>query len=124
MDDKERRIALTKKVNLAGIADGWDECYAIVTLAPFGELNELLTKDFTGMKYLDVIKYEMGVVDKHFVSGKILTINAKGETTLEPMVTKDISQYSTIADMLYGAVIGVDLNPKDTRTEAPSKSES
>lgn len=124
MDDAKRRVAVTKRVSLSDIGDGWDECYATVRLATFDELGEIAEKSFADVKYLDVIKFEMDLVKEHFIDGKILILDESGKPVLQDMVANDVKSYPQIADHLYATIIGVDLNPKDTRTEVPSKTES
>lgn len=120
----ERRLANTRKVSLGTFADGWDECYAVVTLADFPTVSEVNGKDIAKMKGIEVLAFEIDVVKKNFISGKVLVLKDDGTSELADMIADDLDTFPNIADILYATVMGVALDPKDTPTAAPSKSES
>lgn len=111
-----RRVAITRKVSLAEFADGWDDCFAIVTLADFSEMQEIAAKDFKSLTDIEAVGFEIEVVMKHFVSGKINVINDAGQAELVDMVAADVQAGPKIADRLYAVIMGVTLDPKGTET--------
>lgn len=117
-----RRVAITKKVSLAEVADGWEECYAVVSLANFNDLTELDATDLDKMKTLDIVKFEIGVVEKHFVSGKILLTQPDGTVALADMLIDDIKSSPRLIDLLYSEIMGLTLDPKDTSKVATNNS--
>lgn len=119
-----RRIAALKKVSLADFAEGWDDCYATVRLATLQDYREITTKDFTGAKNLEVVDYEVQVVKEHFVGGKIRVLNDQGEPELQDMQAEDVECLPGLADHLYIAVLGLNLDPKDLRTQMAQSSTS
>lgn len=124
MADTARRVALTRKVSLADYADGWDDCYAIVTLAGFDEVSEAADNDYSKNTNLENVAYEIEVVKRHFVSGKIRVLGENGQPELVDMTSDDVRASIPIADKLYAVIMGLTLDPKGMPTEATPSSES
>lgn len=118
MTEVQRRIAITRKVSLADYADGWDDCYAIVTLADFHEKSETQSiKDkITAMTDIEATKFMLDVDMKHFVSGKIQVLDAADTPELVAMKAEDIATSERIISDLYLTIMGVTLDPKATQT--------
>ena len=106
-----RRITITKKVSLAGLADGWDDCYAIVTPADYRTYDELSQLDTSKLTKAEDIKYQMQVVKNHFVEGKI---KVWGSDELVDMKDDDAEASVDFANLLYIEIMGMKLDPKDS----------
>jgi hypothetical protein len=118
MTAPKRRLALTKRVSLANLSEGWDECYAIIRPATYQEYQEFLALDVADMTPADQMKVEIEMVTEHFVSGKILILDAEGESQLEDMKPEDIRASLPLANTLFFEILGVKLDPKGSVTAA------
>jgi len=113
-------IALHKRVSLAGIADGWDDCFAIVSLGTYEEgkaTNELLGSQATDE---EGYKFQTDLVTKHFVSGKVLTVLDDGTEGLGDLTVEDATTYTPISNRLFSAIVGIAPDPKDLSTPTVS----
>lgn len=119
----ERHLGLTKKVSMADIGEGWDECYAIVRLAEFEEQVEFSELGIDKLTKAEANRAEMDFVRDHFIRGEIMILDEDNEPCAAPMVPDDVSRNLEIADKLFFAILGIKLDPKDLGTEAPSKTE-
>jgi hypothetical protein len=112
-----RRLAITKRVNLEGLDEGWGpDCYALVAPCSYQErldLTELQTDD---KAKAEVVKYQLDLVRKHFLSGKALFLNDSGEPELSDLTIDDIVESEPLIDLLFLAIMGVATNPKDLST--------
>lgn len=121
----ERRLAITKKSSLAGIAEGWDEsCYAIVTAATVEELVEF--SKFKGSDHSEAewVNIAADFVKHHFVSGRVLVLGQPASSkkfVLADMQLADISQSIDIVTKLLADIAGVNYDPKDTGPAASSE---
>lgn len=109
-----RRLAFTKKVSLAGIAPGWDDCFINVTEASSAERSEV--QDFA--KNADVTNVEatekmVTQVKSHFVSGRVRLLDGADADMTEEDV--DALPDRVLYDV-WAAVNGYDLDPKDIET--------
>ncbi len=118
--DNKRVVAATRKVSLSEFADDWDDCYAVVRLASYGEYVEVANKDFTDIKQEDALKFEYDFVISHFVSGKILLL---GSDELQDMAVDDIDAVPGMTDYLYRVSMGMTLDPKVSGKAAQDMSE-
>jgi hypothetical protein len=122
MTDTKRRIALTRKVSLADLADDWNDCYAVVILASFDEVTEIGSKDFKDMKPIDIVSWELEVVARNFVSGKIMALGVDNTSELVDMTADDLRASTQLVDKLYSVIMGISLDPKGTSKTASSTS--
>ncbi|MGO4470333.1 hypothetical protein AB4Y95_00140 [Arthrobacter sp. M-10] len=109
-------IALHKRVSLAGIADGWDECFAVVSLATYEEGRA--ANDLFGSKVADDegYKFQTDLVTKHFVSGKVLTVLDDGTEGIGDLTVEDATTYIPISNRLFFEILGIAPDPKDLST--------
>jgi hypothetical protein len=120
----KRRLGITKRVSLAGIADGWDdECYAIITKVTNRENFELAELDTSKFNERKSIEYQAKFVKDHFVNGQIMVINETGVLEHAPMTASDIDDITEIANTLFLAAVGSDIDPKAIPKEAPPADE-
>lgn len=112
-----RRLAITKRVSLDGIADGWEsDCYALVTPASYAEYLEFVKLSTEGKSNAELLQYELDFVNKHFVSGQGKFLEDDGSTTLGNLTTEDVAESKELADKLFAEIVGVNLDPKASST--------
>lgn len=111
-----RRLAITRRVDLSDISDGWDGCYAIVTPASYADAVGLVGTDLESMSDTDKAEQSTKLVQDHFVSGKIMILNDKGEAELVDMEVDDIQGSTEIFSRVTEAVYGVTPDPKASST--------
>ncbi|RAN78018.1 hypothetical protein B5P43_18475 [Bacillus sp. SRB_336] len=103
-------------MSLAGVADGWDDCFAIVSLGTYDEgrdTNQLLASNASDE---DGYKFQTDIVTKHFVSGKVLTVLEDGTEGLGDLTIEDAVAYTQISNKLFSAIVGMAPDPKDLPT--------
>ncbi|MDQ0825425.1 hypothetical protein QFZ60_001598 [Arthrobacter sp. B2I5] len=113
-----RRLAITKRVSLAGVAEGWDEsCYALV-MPPSNEeyIDFTTTTAAEDMSNIDKFKWQIEFVKKHLVSGKVKVLDDSGNLVLDDLLTEDIDASKELADLLFIQSVGLDLDPKGLST--------
>jgi hypothetical protein len=112
------RLSLGKKVSLEGLAEGWGEdCFVIVRPANYDDMLAVDEIDPSSSKS-EQVRFQIDFVKDHFVSGKVLV-----DGQLEDMEPDDISESIALADRLFLAIIGSDLDPKDARAVAAAAAE-
>lgn len=110
-----RRLAITKRVNLEGIGEGWTtECFALVTPANYNEFIGFTKLQDEGKSNTELVEFQLDFVKKHYVSGKVLTLNDENEQVVDDMQSEDIDESKALADKLFGEIVGINLDPKDT----------
>lgn len=112
------RITITKRVSLAGLSDGWDGCYAIVTPASYIDYDTIAKADFSKMTKAGQNALEMQTVRDHFVNGKIKLFD---EDDLVDMTPEDVYSSLELADRLYAEIMGLKLDPKDVPPAVPNR---
>ncbi len=113
-----RRLAITKRLSLEGIADGWgSECYALVSPASYAEYIEFAGLSDEGKSNTELLQFQLDFVKKHLVSGKVNVINDANETVLDDLLPEDIDASKELADKLFAEIVGVSLDPKASSTE-------
>lgn len=120
MAEASKRLVGVKRVSLEGLAEGWgSECYALYMPATYQDNLALQDLDPTTMSQKQQVEYQLELVRRKFVSGKIQAYNLDtGELELADMTADDAVATVGIADAIYGAIIGFELDPKDIRKEA------
>lgn len=118
MADSNRHIAITKKVSLADLSEGWDDCYAIVRPATYREYREFADGKIEDLKPSEQLALEMDIVMNHFVSGKIMVLGDDGEAHLEDMNAEDVQESVPLANKLFFEILGIKLDPKGSVTAA------
>lgn len=112
-----RRLAITKKVSLEGIAEGWgSECYALVTPASYAEYIEFAGLSDEGKTGAELLQFQLDFTKKHLVSGKVNIVDDKGATILDDLLPEDIDASKDLADKLFTEIVGVNLDPKASST--------
>jgi hypothetical protein len=112
-----RRLAITKRVSLEGIAEGWgSECYALVTPASYAEYIEFAGLSDAGKTNAELLQFQLDFVKKHLAGGKVNVLNDKGETVLDNIESEDIDASKDLADKLFTEIVGVNLDPKASST--------
>jgi hypothetical protein len=116
VEKSHRRVAVTRKVDLAEYGDGLSESYAIVTMADLQEVSEISELEFEKMTNLEATRRMLDIAQKHFISGKIAILSPSGGLELVDMEPGDIQSSARIVGALYSAVMGVIPDPKDIST--------
>lgn len=116
-----RRIAITKKVSLASVSDGWDDCYAIIRPATQQDYLDFASSDPEKLAPADQVKLEVNFVKDHFVSGKINVLGAGNQPELVDMEPDDIAASIDLANKLFFEIMGIKYDPKDLQTAALNK---
>jgi hypothetical protein len=108
-----RRVAILKKVDLAPLADGWDGCYLNVTPATYPEMKEFKNLDPEGMTDEQGLDLMLELIKRHFVNGKIMVADDKGNVTLGDAQKDDIDQFSVeMNNAVFEVIIGQKFDPK------------
>lgn len=115
MTAAKRRIAITRKVSLADVADDWGDAYAVVTLALWHERSEIRGRE-TPKTDNEATEFMRSIAKKHFVSGKIPILTDDGTVELSDMTAADLAESEEVISALYLTVMGVTLDPKAIRT--------
>ena len=116
MAEQKRRLAVTKKVSLSDIAEGWDDCYAIVTKADYATFQLMRNTEVETMSQSEQMKLELQVITDHFVAGKVRILGQSGESVLADMELSDVEGSIELINKLYLEIMGVTLDPKDLST--------
>lgn len=117
-----RRLAITKRVSLEGIADGWgSDCYALVTPASYAEYIDFASLSEAGKSNAELLQFQLDFVKKHLVSGKVNVVDDNGDTVLDDLLPEDVDASKELADKLFTEIVGVNLDPKASST-APATS--
>lgn len=112
-----RRLAITKRVSLADVADGWtDDCFAVVTPASYAEYIDFGKLSDAGKTNAELLQYQLKFVKDHFVSGKANFLDDDGKTILDSLTAEDIDASKELADKLFAEMVGVSLDPKALAT--------
>lgn len=115
-----RRLAITKKVSLAGIGEGWgDECYAVIALASNREQFEIADTDTATLTNRQSIDIQATFVKDHFIRGEVKVFGSDGSLKVVGMTSDDVEDNTEIASRLFLACVGSDIDPKDI-PEGPS----
>ena len=117
-----RRIAITKRIDLSDIAEGWDDCYAVVTVATIGDVQAMATADVKAMNDTDATATAVKLAKDHFVKGRIRVLNDEGESELQPMEPDDIEASVELFTRISAAVTGVIVDPKASSTATETSS--
>lgn len=121
MADQKRRIALTKKISLADLSDGWQDCYAVIRPASYQDYRDFAANDVQAMTNTDQIKLQMDFVKTHFVGGKVMTFADDGSQVLSDMQAADIEESTELSNKLFFEIMGIKIDPKDLQTEVLNK---
>lgn len=124
MESRPRVLAITKRVDLSDIAEGWDGAYAIVQVANGAQLIEVSKLKSADLSNEDMLTLEAKTAKENFVSGKVAVLGDNSTPELADMIEDDIDQSFLIAERLYTAIMGVDLDPKGIEKEAASTTAS
>jgi len=111
------RIIITKRISLAGLAEGWDDCYAIVAPATYQDYDALTQLDFTKLTQNDLIKIQMDIVKDHLLTGEI---KEYGKETLSKLLPDDVYSSLDLTNRLYAEIMGIKLDPKGSSAAAES----
>jgi len=112
-----RRLAITRRVSLDGISDGWDAaCYAVITPASNDEYLEFMDLQDSTMTPQEKFKYQINFVKKHLVSGKVKILNDANELVLDDLLEEDIDSSKELSDRLAIEVMGLNVDPKGLKT--------
>ena len=111
-----RRLALTKKVSLADLADNWDDCFAIVRLATFAEFVEYSNqKPKKAASVTEKLEPIFKVVETHLVGGKIkVFVEGNDDPQLLDITAEDVRSSLPMANKLAAVILGIKLDPKDS----------
>ena len=112
------RITITKRVSLAGLSEGWDDCYAIVAPARYRDYEEVSQLETSMLTQAQLIKTEMDLVKSHLVAGKIKVHGDDNFVDLEPA---DIESSLELSNRIYSEIMGFKLDPKGTDEAAGSE---
>lgn len=115
-----RRLAITKRISLEGIADGWTaECFALVMPATYPEYIAISDAEET-MKKTEVAAKNIEFVKAHIVSGRVMVLDDDGSLVLGDLLLDDVDSFTELANKLYLELMGVTADPKDLPPETPT----
>lgn len=113
MPKSNRTLAISKRVSLADISDGWDECYAIVRAATRAEFKQMTDESIFQMTNNEQADWQCQFVKDHLVSGKVLVADEEGNQVLDDLTPEDIDAVMALANRLYFEIMGLKYDPKD-----------
>lgn len=118
-----RTLAITTRVDLSDIDEGWEDCYAVVTKATYAEYGEIskFDKDDPDID-MKATLFSIDLAKKHFISGQVVVINDAGEAEKVAMQVDDIDASRDLADRIMAAVTGVAPDPKGSPTATETSS--
>jgi hypothetical protein len=110
------RVAILKKVSLAGLAEGWDDqCFVVVRPASYKQFKEYIAAKPEDMDEAQGIELITHMVSEQFVSGKIMVLNADNQPELGDATKEDIENLSVeMLNALFTGIMGVNYDPKAT----------
>lgn len=115
MTQATRKLALVKRVGLADLSEGWEDCYALVRPATYHEYLDFMALDLKDKKPQEKMEAEFDVVTSHFVSGKVkVYVEGSVEPHLVDMTAEDIKVSIPLANKLFSEILGFKLDPKDS----------
>lgn len=119
MQTASRRLAISKRVSLANIAEGWDDCYALVAPCSYQEYAEIVALIEEGKTKAEIMAFQLQFVKSHLISGKVRVFDESNQPVLVDITPEDIELSQDISDTLCVGITGVAPDPKDTspRTE-------
>lgn len=115
-----RRLAITKRVDLSDLAEGWDGCYALVAPASYDEATELAETDIATLTQAQVSAINFKFAKDHFVSGKVMVLNDDNQPELGEMQVDDIGISAELINRINNAVLGATPDPKASTTATES----
>lgn len=120
MSESNKRLVGVKRLSLAGMAEGWgDECYVLYLPASYDQMTEIDELDPTSLSKKEQVQVQLDLVRRQFVAGKVKQYEpATGEYVMVDMTADDAVGSIPIADAIYAAIVGFDLDPKAIRQEA------
>lgn len=110
-----RRLAISKRVSLAWVAEGWtDECFALVMPAGYREFIEFarMGADTSPEANAKVTEFQLQFVKDRLVSGKVLVQQEDGSQVLDDIQPEDVDASMQLADILFDAITGKITDPK------------
>lgn len=116
-------LAITKKVSLSDIGEGWDDCYAIVRQATREDSADALSPKTRKLNKEDAEAFELNFIKEHFMSGKVLVFMPDKTMQLADMQPEHIDTSWKLANKLYYEVLGLTYSPKVSQKEAPNTNE-
>lgn len=119
MSESSKRLVGVKRLSLAGLADEWDEeCYALYIPASYEQMIEIDEIDASTLTKREQVKVQLDLVKAQFVAGKLKAFNPTTESyELSSMTVEDAVSSIPVADALYAAIVGFDMDPKAIRRE-------
>jgi hypothetical protein len=120
-----RQLAITKRVSLEGLADGWTtDCYANVSPATYAEYIDFANLSTEGKTNAELLAYQLDFVKKHLVSGKVNILGTDGKLELADILPEDLDASKDLADKLFIEIVGVNIDPKASSTVTATSSTS
>lgn len=117
---EKKRYAAVKRVELAGLSEGWDEtCFAFVIPSTYKDQKELAAADLASKSPEEQLRYQLDFVRAHFISGRIKVFDGKEFEEVD-MTAEDTEASVDVTDYLYSEIMGLGLDPKDIRKVAAS----
>lgn len=110
------RLAITKRYSLAGVGEGWQDCYLIYRPASYADLMELRTLKTDDMTEEDALAYQRTFTLDRVVSGKLLELDASNNPVLVDYLPEHLEQLpKPVVDDLFNCISGVSSDPKDLK---------
>lgn len=119
-----RRLAIAKRVSLAEVAEGWQDCYGIVSQLSYLERSEIIDTKPNFKTEVEATHYMNDLVKKHIVTGKVMAFNEDGSEETVDLTSEDIdgSASRELVEILFNAILGVSENPKASSTPTETSS--
>lgn len=120
MAEAKKRLVGVKRLSLEGLADEWgSECYALYMPATYEDHLALQGLEVAKLSQREQVEIQCDLIRKKFVGGKVKALNPdSGEYELVDMTAEDATEVVGIADAVYSAIMGFDLDPKAIRKAA------
>lgn len=73
----ERRLGIVKKIPLAGLAEGWDDCYVLSASVTIGELKSIKNMSTDDMGDEEALDQMIAFVKAHIAAGKVMILDGE-----------------------------------------------
>lgn len=119
---KERRLAITKRMSLADVAEDWtSECYALYRPATYKDMLEVKSLNPDSLDESAGIDFMLEFASRHIVGGKVMVLNDDDMLQVAEMQPSDVELLPPeVVNSLFADMTGAKLDPKDTRSAVPT----
>lgn len=117
----ERRLGNIKRISLAGLAEGWDECYVLSTPVTYGQLLVIKEINTGSITEDEAVQVTVDFVKEHISGGKVLVLDDNNDLVSSDLIKEDVDEMSVeMVGHIFGQMTTTGaqyVDPKDsTRT--------